>query len=87
MVTPEQAEEYMKVIGHAMPPEVGDKEWIQIIGVGLSYGFIKGLDWDTPSGRLMLSLIEEVHAPYLTWLSDNNITPEQVLAGEVAFGP
>jgi hypothetical protein len=76
MIEITQAEEYLSVAGATMPPEVSDKDWVLVLASLYRGGFVVGLDWDSPSGQIMLDLIGGVWPGYVEWRDENGIDPD-----------
>lgn len=81
MVTVDQANEYLNVIGRLIPPVEDDRTWLLVIANTLAGGLVPSLDWDTTQGAVLMSLIAEVFPDYQEWLADEGIDPAEILKG------
>ena len=73
MVTIEQAETYLRVVGRLMPPEADDRVWLLVMANAFANGLIRELDWDTQQGAVAISLIEDVYPAFAEWVKDEEI--------------
>ena len=75
MVTVEQANEYLNVVGRLLPPDADDRTWLLVIANAVAGGLVPAVDWDSKQGSILIGLIEEVHNDYVEWLDTEGINP------------
>ncbi len=75
MVTVEQANEYLNVVGRLLPPDADDRTWLLVIANAVAGGLVPSVDWDSRQGAVLIGLIEEVYKTYTEWLDKEGIDP------------
>lgn len=75
MVTVDQANEYLRVVGRLIPPDADDRTWVLVIASALANGLIPSVDWDSVQGGVLISMIEQVYPDYAQWVEDEGIDP------------
>lgn len=75
MITDDQADEYLRVVGSLLVSEADDRDWLLVIASAYARGFITDLNWNTPQGSILRDLIAKVYPEYLEWVNEENIDP------------
>lgn len=75
IVTVDQANEYLRVVGRLIPPDADDRTWVLVIASALANGLIPSVDWDSVQGGVLISMIEQVYPDYAQWVEDEGINP------------
>jgi hypothetical protein len=75
MVTVEQANEYLNVVGRLLPPDADDRTWLLVIANAVAGGLVPSVDWDSAQGAILIGLIEEVYNDFTEWLDTEGIDP------------
>jgi hypothetical protein len=79
MVTVDQANEYLNVVGRLIVPDADDRTWVLVIANAVAGGLIPSVDWDSTQGANLMSLIAEVFPDYQEWLADEGILPADIV--------
>ena len=75
MVTVEQANEYLNVVGRLLPPDADDRTWLLVIANAVAGVLVPSVDWDSAQGAILIGLIEEVYNDFTEWLDTEGINP------------
>ena len=75
MVTVEQANEYLNVVGRLLPADADHRTWLLVIANAVARGLVPAVDWDSSQGAVLIGLIGEVYNDFTEWLDTEGIDP------------
>jgi hypothetical protein len=86
MVSAQEADQYLRVVGRLLPPNCDDRTWLLVLASARANGLVPSVNWDSPQGRLMRELIGELWDDYQKWLAAEGVDPTDFPAGQPEVG-